>query len=693
MNNKKYYLAINSILLSNYIGHGIILPRKYLEEKIVDIQSKFNEQLFLTEKKWITGEYSNDCSLEIVLTPAEIKALQVFEDYVLLNDALPISRIKRIFFKSEKIRMQAIYNIEQGDGFIPPDVVEIDTIDDTIEINLIGKSKINIDDDISIKIKCYNQLLGGFTCMKLAGKLTNEYNSNYSENYFATLGAINTVIKAETKIANISIKSNIVNVFITSEESNWDKEFLDVLKSDPKSEDEFAHKVEKYAKNHQNAELLSSLKGSLGVKWNLLKESDSFSIALALLHRYGYGKRKNTTDLFNDMLSGKMPFIKKIESLLFLYGFHYGYSQFRNKEIINNNTECVKYLMNSHLDYYTIESVFQKTFRNKIDSDDFEYLTSWCPMYADDNKNSSYIIDVPINGLRTEQMGLIQKLKEKFLSFFLEGEQSKYSEKVYTMMKEERSNKLDLLFSELYNIEYENNNVKQQLSIYKNELERVKMQISDIEIENSILMQRIEQKSIEIEKLNVQLDSNEIEQKKLDVEKKKECLKTNMLDECSNLTLLDTKDENVNSSINIIEKKSLTSTVPVEITPLPTSQNSNVEANTYSNNIIKKESSVSEDSHELLNISISQSLNDKSLKNLNKKNEEDGLLFELPEQIVIIPPLQNIKGKSEKSISKKTPKNSGINKISNSNLKENTKKVSNTLNPQELIEVKPSKHC
>lgn len=506
MNNKAFYLPINSSILAEYLGRGIIVPRKYMSTRITDIQSKYDEQIFLIEEKWITGEYSNDCSLEIVLVPSEIENLDVIENYAFLNGSIPITRIKRIFFKSEDQKRKTIYNIEQGDAFVPK-IVEVDQSPDAITLN-VGKLLGNrIKNNNLDRIKQFNQLLGGFACMKLAGKLNKEYKSNYSENYFATLGAINTIIKHDVEIAKLSSKSNVLNVFLPSTEPKWDSDFLDILKSDSKSENEFLYSIEKYAKKNKNIGLLNAIKGPLGVKWDYIKETDSYSIALAILQRYGVGKRKTTTDLFNDMSSGKMPFIRKNETLLFLYGFHYGYAHFRNAETLNNKEESVKYLMNSQLDYFTIESIYQAIFRNNFNTADFEYLTSWCPQFVDSNKNDVYIIDVPVYGFRPEQKGLFQKISEEIISFFLEGYKARYGESLYNMIKTEVTKKLNNILSKISDLELENNNLRTQKSNIEYEVSKLKQQIFTLEKEKYDKELKSEQLLKENEDLRLKLNS------------------------------------------------------------------------------------------------------------------------------------------------------------------------------------------
>jgi lysyl-tRNA synthetase class I len=60
------------------------------------------------------------------------------------------------------------------------------------------------------------------------------------------------------------------------------------------------------------------------------------------------------------------------------YGINRGYAAFSNKYKFQSKEKIVKFQLNSLLDYYTIESVYQYAY-NEIDkSNSFPYLEEWC---------------------------------------------------------------------------------------------------------------------------------------------------------------------------------------------------------------------------------------------------------------------------------------------------------------------------
>ena len=90
--------------------------------------------------------------------------------------------------------------------------------------------------------------------------------------------------------------------------------------------------------------------------------------------RYGLGKRKSVDDFISLLLSNRFSLERK-EGLSLLFGMHNGYSNFRNLYKIKGYEKTVKFKLDSMLDYYTIESIYQYVFNGKT----FNYIDNWCP--------------------------------------------------------------------------------------------------------------------------------------------------------------------------------------------------------------------------------------------------------------------------------------------------------------------------
>ncbi len=86
------FLHINSVNLGLYFNTALISPANYIKTRREDIQTKNNNQLLLSDRKW---SKTSDCSLELVITSieySEIKENNISSNYFLFNNPLPISR-------------------------------------------------------------------------------------------------------------------------------------------------------------------------------------------------------------------------------------------------------------------------------------------------------------------------------------------------------------------------------------------------------------------------------------------------------------------------------------------------------------------------------------------------------------------------------------------------------------------------
>ena len=100
------------------------------------------------------------------------------------------------------------------------------------------------------------------------------------------------------------------------------------------------------------------------------------------------------------------------------YGINRGYSAFSNKYILGKIEKVVKYQLNSLLDYYTIESLYQYAFNNKR-SDDFSYL-NWCPKQTGSKKcKTDYsILDVIVTGKKKANVSSSEYMENLLSQFF-----------------------------------------------------------------------------------------------------------------------------------------------------------------------------------------------------------------------------------------------------------------------------------
>ena len=356
MNNKTYYLSIESICLAHYISKALILPSRFYKNKPSDIQTIESDYLVLSKDKFLNR---SNCSIELVLNEEEIKYLKKNENENIFFYTYPIaiSRIKKIFFMDEAQKIKTIDNIQRGVGFIYEKLIEISN-DSDVKIN-IEIDSYKYPYELEENIKTYNQVLGGvaFVRHKLKGE--------YAENYFSILSHFNDVIKKYFENSEYKINYKYNGAF-SGEGSFWG-EIHQFLYGDITDQE-----LLNFAKKEEiNIERRNGL-----WQYEEIENKKSIIYKLAILSIYGEdsSKRKKTNDLISDCKNGKIPRDKQ-EGIALIYGINNGYSAFRNEY----EKKIVKFKMDSLLDYYTVEAIFQYTVNNKKHNEKFEYIDTIFP--------------------------------------------------------------------------------------------------------------------------------------------------------------------------------------------------------------------------------------------------------------------------------------------------------------------------
>jgi len=405
-----FYIPINSGSLAHYFSKAIILPAKYFTNKPDDIQNRFADSLLLSETKWVRN---SDCSIEVVLSDAEVKELsKVSDHFFLYNTPIPISRVKSVCFLDAKQKETTIWNINNGAAFIPESIVSVEKSRD---VEVLSDSEINSGNEfkttseLSDKIKRFDIILGGFAFMRLGGKSF----MNYSANYFSTLSYFNKLIEEQTinaaKEKGLKFSNKYTGLF-SKQESEWSK-------------------WQQYIYQNLDAQEIEALADKEGVKvekkLGLLKidsiNPSSHLYELAILATYGDRKNKSADNLVTDLTNGTI-FPEKAEDVSILFGLNNGYSKLRNKYKGPVKDSNVKFTLDSKLDYYIIESIYQFVFNSSKASYSFDYIDKWCPSGKLKDNVKGYetykILDTVI----------IAKKKQTPLELFLEN----YSAEIYS---------------------------------------------------------------------------------------------------------------------------------------------------------------------------------------------------------------------------------------------------------------------
>ena len=359
-----------------------------------NIQSILRSALFISTARWIVG---SNCSIEIVLSDKEISELiEIGENAFAFHSALPISRIKNIYFKSRDQLKTTIWNTNNGAAFIPEEMAIVD--DNSIVKDLrINPPRYSFDKNLFEKAKRFDIILGGFSLMKIS----TEKGGNYPKNFFYTLSYFNSLIKEDIETAirkdNIKFSENYLGLFKNQHNDKWAKYRHYLINDIPFNELVLLANSEniKLTKNSIGTINLESVKG------------DSIIYDILLLSVFGLNKSKGIEDLILYMNSKELP-QSKIEEIGLLLGMRTGYSKLRNLYKVGNEQYEIKLTLESKIDYYIVESLYQFIFNGNKDCREFPYLNQLLPKpqigKISKNFNSYRILGEQISGEKTENI-------------------------------------------------------------------------------------------------------------------------------------------------------------------------------------------------------------------------------------------------------------------------------------------------
>ncbi len=365
---KKYILSINSNNLGEYFSRAIIIPQKYFEDPIKDLQSIYPSYLMFTSEKF---SEESDCSIEVILNDNEISKLEKYDNYELLPSAIPITRVSKIIFYSQE-KMERTIDLARSSSFIPEKLISVIDKNESDFLNEIPLKNDSIPSGLEIleNIDLFNRYLGGFAFMRLGG----ENYMNYSENYFTTLNYFNLDIDKEI----LPVKSKL----------NLDIKFHSLFENKEKSWKDLHSHIFGSSKN-----IISYIDNKIPLKNNkyqieIIKNNSKNLYVLGVLANYGPEQYKpSTTDsLLQALISDSILYR---EAITLFFGLHNGYRNFSNLYTLNNTKQIVKFQLESKLDYYTIESIYQFVF-NKKKSVKFDYLNTVIPNNSKKIDNKKY---------------------------------------------------------------------------------------------------------------------------------------------------------------------------------------------------------------------------------------------------------------------------------------------------------------
>ncbi len=368
---KTLFIPIKSQNLAFYYERGLILSANLLRNRKEDVQSYFENNIVLSEEKW-TDE--TDCSLEIVLDNLEYE--KITQNFHLISKPIPISRICSIYFSNKEQKETTLWNINNSTAFIPENIVKIES---NLNANLTLKEELQnikekkLETDYTNEIKKFNKILGGLAFMKFGGFSF----MNYSHNYFVILSDINKTVKEQLNNTDIKFNLNLQG-YLTGETQA--KVLLQHLTNDINK-----NYVKKIAKEEN-----INLKDDYVLDFNeldLKNPNAKVIYFLSIIATYGINGQKKLEDLVSDLFSRKINYNNEIVALL--YGMYQGYKSLRHNIKFKAINKSIKFKLNSKLDFYIIESVYQYVFNNIKENTNFPYIDNWCPTskFKVDNNN------------------------------------------------------------------------------------------------------------------------------------------------------------------------------------------------------------------------------------------------------------------------------------------------------------------
>ncbi len=224
---------------------------------------------------------------------------------------------------------------------------------------------------------------------------------------------------------------------------------------------------------------------------------------LAVLATYGVGSEARKKKIDGLILSNFKGDIKpeKAEGVALCYGLNRGYTVFSNRYKLRDTTKIVKFELNSQLDYYTIESIYQYSM-NHIRSQQFDYLDYWCPKLSVTTipvirTNGYMMLDIWVVGRREPEVLSAEYHNNLFQTFFRKGTESYFSSFLGEVIKRVYSDtKKEIAQATLWQSDYRKQ--MEQLQKEKEQLQREIIQLQQEKAaQHSVVKSHTEKPKIE----------------------------------------------------------------------------------------------------------------------------------------------------------------------------------------------------
>lgn len=308
----------------------------------------------------------------------------------MFGSSLPITRVKKICFTEEQQKNRTLTNIRMGTAFVPDSIVGAVCGFENVTVKEAKAPEDCYVKDQTKEIELYDRILGALIMMRLA----REKYMNFSETYIETLAVFNKLIADALVKAGKSPNGQYSGLFTQSESYAC---LLPYLNKQVDVDD-----VKQMAKNEGQAVFQNKITRKID-----LDSLGKRTYILAVLASYGVGS-ESKRDKVDGLILSNFKGIKSEQLVALCFGYNRGYNVFSSfYGTSEGNRIDVKFQLDSQLDYYTIESVYQFVFNKKI-SENFYYLDSWCNKQRTPSvtKKTDYcVLDTIVIGKKKPKVG------------------------------------------------------------------------------------------------------------------------------------------------------------------------------------------------------------------------------------------------------------------------------------------------
>ncbi|TCC99168.1 hypothetical protein [Pedobacter hiemivivus] len=391
--NAGFYIEIHRGNIFHYFSSALVAPSKYFERRAFeDVQSRYNDFLILANGTSVALD-ENVVLLEIELLAEEMNALEVVGSIAYLSSALPITRVKKIVAINEKVKKSIISDaLLFNGGFIPEKLFSITSVEKSYDLKFIQAPQ-KVIEDISVKIKHFNHVLGLFAFLRSYTLLVADKTSTYKtlpDHFFYAMQAL------DSNFGSQIVPKTLIHEFYSflfNENTPSDKQLLkwifDRIKADDNFHDDDVKEFQKVFSSlkdenmqaEQVKTIFSSLRQSLERKSIL--STIELSKSKSALPLYTFAFLRNYANLSSIEVARRD--IPNVYSSLYgeyafsLLGYFYGYASLKNNDerlLLANpaiayfklaeKKPAIKFQLESAFDHAIINQVYHKVFGGQV---------------------------------------------------------------------------------------------------------------------------------------------------------------------------------------------------------------------------------------------------------------------------------------------------------------------------------------